>query len=105
MFRIIKFKSVNNKALNFITWKEKDHINQGGNTKIKPSHAFQCFSPGVEIRTLGKISAQPHTTLCIQFLNRENNDKNNALPLGKQICFTIVWGCAETLPNFKPVWD
>ena len=47
---------------------------------------------------LGKISAQPHTTLCIQFLNRENNDKNNTLPLGKQICFTIVWGCTETLP-------
>ena len=46
----------------------------------------------------GKISAQPHPTLCIQFLNRENNDKNNAFPLGKQICFTIVWGCAETLP-------
>ena len=22
----------------------------------------------------GKISAEPHTTLCIQFLNRENND-------------------------------
>ena len=22
-----------------------------------------------------KISAQPHTTLCIQFLDRENNDK------------------------------
>ena len=47
----------------------------------------------------GKISAQPHTTLCIQFLNRENNDKNNTFPLGKQICFTIVWGCAETLPK------
>ena len=47
----------------------------------------------------GKISAQPHTTLCIQFLDRENNDKNNRLPLGKQICFTIVWGCAEILPN------
>ena len=47
----------------------------------------------------GKISAQPHTTLCIQFLDRENNDKNNTLPLGKQICFTIVWGCAEILPN------
>ena len=46
----------------------------------------------------GKISAQPHTTLCIQFLDRENNDKNNTLPLGKQICFTIVWGCAEILP-------
>ena len=49
-------------------------------------------------RFLGKISAQPHPTLCIQFLNRENNDKNNTFPLGKQICFTIVWGCAETLP-------
>ena len=50
--------------------------------------------------TFGKISAQPHTTLCIQFLDRENNDKNNRLPLGKQICFTIVWGCAEILPYF-----
>ena len=30
-------------------------------------------------------------------LDRENNDKNNKLPLGKQICFTIVWGYAETL--------
>ena len=47
----------------------------------------------------GKISAQPHTTLCTQFLDRENNDKNNRLPLGKQICFTIVWGCAEILPK------
>ena len=31
----------------------------------------------------GKISSQPHTTLCIQFLDRENNDKNNTSPLGK----------------------
>ena len=44
---------------------------------------------------LGKISAQPHPTLCIQFLDWENNDKNNTLPLGKQICFKIVWDCAE----------
>ena len=36
-------------------------------------------------RDLGKISAQPHTTLCIQFLDREKNDKNNTLPLGQQI--------------------
>ena len=50
------------------------------------------------VREMGKISAQPHTTLCIQFLNRENNNKNNTFPLGKQICFTTVWGCAETLP-------
>ena len=54
-------------------------------------------------KILGKISAQPHTTLCIQFLDWENNDKNNRLPLGKQICFTIVWGCAEILPNL--IWS
>ena len=42
------------------------------------------------VTLFGKVSAQPHTTLCIQFLDRENNDKNNTLPLGKQICFTIV---------------
>ena len=47
----------------------------------------------------GKISAPPHPTLCIQFLDRENNDKNNTLPLGKQICFTILGGCAEILPK------
>ena len=51
------------------------------------------------MKIYGKISAQPHPTLCIQFLNRENNDKNNTFPLGKQICFTIVWGCAEILPK------
>ena len=34
----------------------------------------------------GKISAQFHTTLCIQFLDRENNDKDSTLPLRKQIC-------------------
>ena len=47
------------------------------------------------VRIKGKISAQPQTALCIQFLDRENNNKNNTLPLGKQICFIIVWGCAE----------
>ena len=52
----------------------------------------------------GKISAQPHPTLCIQFLNRGNNDKNNTFPLGKQICFTIVWGCAETLPYVLQIY-
>ena len=50
------------------------------------------------LKIIDKISAQPHTTLCIQFLNKENNDKNNTFPLGKQIDFTIVWGCVETLP-------
>ena len=47
----------------------------------------------------GKFTAQPHTTLYVQFLDRENKDKNNRLPLGKQICFTIGWGCAEILSD------
>ena len=47
----------------------------------------------------GKISTQPHTILCIQFLDRQNNDKNNTRPLRKQICFTIVWGYVEILPK------
>ena len=33
-------------------------------------------------------------------MDRENNDKNNRLPLGKQICFTIVWDSAEI---FTPI--
>ena len=40
--------------------------------------------------TLDKIVAQPPTTLCIQFLTRENNDKNNTFPSGKKKFFTIV---------------
>ena len=48
----------------------------------------------------GKISAQPHTTLCVQFLETENSDKNNTFRLGKQICFTIVRSCTEVLPKY-----
>ena len=51
------------------------------------------------IKCNDKISTQSRTTLCIQFLDRENNNKNNTLPLVKQICFTIVWGCVEILPE------
>ena len=46
----------------------------------------------------GKISAQPHITFCIQFLDRENNNENNTVRLAKQICFTIVRDYAEILP-------
>ena len=31
-------------------------------------------------KTLSKIFAQPYTILCIQFLDRENGDKNNDCP-------------------------
>ena len=42
-----------------------------------------------------------HTTLCIQFSDRENNDINNTLPLGKQICLTTVWGCVGILSIWR----
>ena len=61
MFRIIKFKSV--ETLNFITGKGTDHINQEGNTKIKLSYAFQCFSPGVEIRIFIQFGTGIHVFL------------------------------------------
>ena len=73
------------------TYKHGENLSVGFNTY----HGYSTKN----LRFSGKISVQPHTTLCIQFLNRENNDKNNTLPLGKQICFTIVWGCAEILPK------
>ena len=41
----------------------------------------------VIVTHLGKISAQPHLTVCTQFFNRENNDKNNTFPLGKKDLF------------------
>ena len=41
--------------------------------KLIPARGFYS----VRVTGRGKISAQPHTTLCIQFLDGENNDKNN----------------------------
>ena len=65
-------------------------------------HKFQPLSAANICFPEGKKVKFPHsliTTSYIQFLDRENNDKNNTLPLGKQICYTIVWGCAEILPE------
>ena len=35
----------------------------------------------------------------------KNNNKNNTLPLGKQTCLTMVWGCAEILPRSNCVCE
>ena len=52
-----------------------------------------------EISTVtGKISAQPHTTLCIQFLDRENNDKTIHCPWENR----FVMGLCGNLPSFPP---
>ena len=48
-------------------------------------------------KSFGKISAQPHTTLCIQFLDRENNDKSNRLPLGGN--FTEFFVRTKNIPK------
>ena len=46
-----------------------------------------------------KFALNPMLHYAFSSLDRENNDKNNTLPLGKQICFTLVRGCAEILPR------
>ena len=46
-----------------------------------------------------KISTQPYITLCVQFLDTENNDKNNTLPLGKKYLFYNSMGLCRMLPN------
>ena len=40
-----------------------------------------------------------------QFLDRENNDKNITLSLGKQICFTIVWDLRKFYLCLKNFFD
>ena len=50
---------------------------------------------------LGKISAQPHTTLCIQFLDRGNNDKKQYIVVGKtDLFYNGMRLCGNVLPHF-----
>ena len=50
---------------------------------------------------LGKISAQPHTTLCIQFLDRGNNDKKQYIVVGKtDLFYNSMRLCGNVLPHF-----
>ena len=42
-----------------------------------------------------KISAQPHTTICIQCLDRENNDKNNTLPWETDFFYNSMGLCGN----------
>ena len=41
----------------------------------------------IKITLLGKVSAQLHITLCIQFLDRENNDKKIYIAIEKTDLF------------------
>ena len=50
---------------------------------------------------LGKISAQPHTTLCIQFLDRGNNDKKQYIVVGKtDLFYNSMRLCGNVLLHF-----
>ena len=68
---------------------------------IWTSNLEMCFQSSCLKSIFGKISAQPHTTLCIQFLARENSDKNNTFPLGKQIYLQLC-GNFTANRNTKP---
>ena len=46
----------------------------------------------------GKISTQPHPTLCIQFLDREAITKTIHCHWENRFVLQIVWGYAEILP-------
>ena len=51
-----------------------------GEVTLQLNYFFQVqkfFTPN-----FGKISAQPHTSLFIQFLDKENNGDNSRWPLG-----------------------
>ena len=51
----------------------------------------------------GKISAQPHTTLCIQFLTRENN-KKQYISIGKTDLFYNSMGlCGNFTAQVKHI--
>lgn len=76
---------------------------------ISPCLCFSCFfSPCLRKKSVEfskatnifMISKLPYISLCIQLLDKRNNSKNNRLPLGPKLCFTIVWGRAEISPRY-----
>ena len=62
---------------------------------LKVKHGFLVYFKN----NAGKISAQPHTTLSIQFLDRENNDKKQCIAIGKTDLFYNVMGLCGNLTN------
>lgn len=58
----------------------------------------RCFN---KTKHLAKISVPPHTSLCIQFRDKEDNGENNRLPLGQRLCSAIVW----VKPKFSNICD
>ena len=60
----------------------------------------------MSVKKFGKISARPHTTQCIQFLNRENNKKKKYIASGKTDLFYNSMGlCGNFTKNFLKSCD
>ena len=80
---------------NFV-WSELNHFLTSKKSCTETPYGRQ-FTLSIHLITLnGKLSAQLPTTLCIQFLDRENNDKKD-IAVEKTDLF-YLWGCAEILP-------
>ena len=58
-------------------------------------------------KTVGKISAQPHTTLCIRFLDIGNNNKKKYIAIGKtDLFYNSIGLCGNFTKQFTicPGW-
>ena len=53
------------------------------------------------LRIKGKISAQPQTTLCIQFLDKENNSKKQYIAIGKTDLFYNSMGLCRNFTESR----
>lgn len=65
-----------------------------------PITFLELLGVEIDITSLNFGKFPPHPTLSIQFLDGENDDKNDTLPLEKQIRFTIVWAVRKFYPQF-----
>ena len=50
-------------------------------------------------KKLAKISALPHSLLCIKILDKENNDESKSF--GPQFCFRMLWHFTEICPQIS----
>ena len=57
------------------------------------------FTKTMITKKLAKISALPHSLLCIKILDKENNDESKSF--GPQFCFRMLWHFTEICPQIS----
>ena len=67
---------------------------------LYPVCGLQSAVCGLQSAFWVKFPHSPILHYAFSFWIEETMIKNNILSLGKQICFTIVWGCAEIFTAF-----